>query len=177
MRQKTIDAKHWEDTFNTFTTDNEKEDFLLEFKCGAELVEFYLARGRVKEAFRYPVKSGEFEEALEMLFNRTGSARLRQIGTELELSELFKYTQTRKLLASLASSPGIGVDLNQTERFSASEWSRPWYDLAVTTGGYFKSGLMPDRSNIQAATWIKEYLDTIVSNSIRHHFQLNSSTN
>lgn len=177
LRQSKIDAKYWLDTFDTFITNTEKEAFLWEFKHGAELVEFYLANGRVKEAFGYPVKPGEFEKGLEMLFNRTGSANLRQIGTELQLSELFKYTQTKKLLVNMTRSQGVTVDLKYEEQFSASEWSRPWTDLAVATHSYFKSGVMPGRNNIRTLGWIKDYLDIIVSNSVRHCLRLNSSPN
>lgn len=176
LRQSKIDVKYWGDTFNTFITDAEKEAFLKEFKHGAELVEFYLARDRVNEAFGYPVKPGEFEKGLEMLFNRTGGANLGQIYTELQLSELFKYTQTSKLLASMARSPGVSVDLKPEEQFSAFEWSRPWADLARTAHSYIKSGVMPER-NIQTSPWIKDYLDIIVSNSARHRLQFNLSLN
>lgn len=177
LRQSKIDAKYWGDTFNTFITDTEKEAFLEEFKHRAELVEFYLARGRVKEAFEYPVKPGEFENGLEMLFNRTGGANLGQTDTELQLPELFKYTQTSKLLASMARSPGVSIDLKPEEQFSAFEWSRPWASLAVIAHSYFKSGVMPERSNIQTPPWIKDYLDIIVSNFARHRSQLNLSLN
>lgn len=165
------------DTFNTFITDIEKEEFLQEFKHGAELVELYLARGKVEKAFGYPAKPGEFEKALEMLFNRPGGANLTQIGTELQLSQLFKYKQTRGLLASLARSPGVSVDMEPEEKFSASEWSRPWTDITIAASPYLKSGIMPKRNYIQAVPWIQEYLDIIVSNYIWYIFRFNSSTN
>lgn len=165
------------DTFNTFITDTEKEEFLREFKHGAELVELYLARGKVEKAFGYPVKPGEFEKALEMLFDRPGGANLIQISTELQLSQLFNYRQTRRLLASLARSPGVSVDMEPEEEFSASEWSRPWADITAATNAYFKSGIMPKRNCIQEAPWIQEYLDIIVSNYIWYIFRFNLSTN
>lgn len=168
MRQpnSAIDAEHWVETFNTFITDIEKEEFLLEFKHGAELVEFYLTRGRVDEAFRYPVKQGEFDKGLEMLFDREGGPNLTQIGTELELSELLKYTQTNKLLVSLTQSTRTNLEMDG--RFSGAEWSRPWAQLSRTVNSYFKSGIMPERKAIRADPWIKEYLDIIVSNSISY---------
>lgn len=172
LRRSEIDAGHWAETFNTFITDTEKEEFLREFNHGAELVEFFLAQGKVEKAFGYPAKSGEFEKALEMLFDRHGGANLTQIGTELELSQLFKYRQTPRLLASLARSPGVSVDMEPEQEFSASEWSRPWADITAAANAYFKSGIMPNRNYIQAVPWIQEYLDIIVSNYIWLFFSI-----
>lgn len=174
MRQGKVDANLRERTLNTFTSDSEKVEFLKEFEHRRELVDFYLARGRVKEAFIYYIKTGEVEEALEMILNRAGTANMGEIDKELQLSEVFKYAQTRKLFSSISKHPLGAVDINHEERFSGSSWSDPWANLATTANEYFKSGIKPVRDNIQEE-WIREYLDTIVKNSFRHYFYANTN--
>lgn len=162
MRQGKNDAHLRERTLNTFTSDSEKVEFLQEFKHGRELVGFYLARGRVKEAFKYSIGAGEFEEALEMIFDRAGTTNLSEIDEEFQLSDVFKYAQTKKLLSSISKHPSSAVDINHEERFSGSSWSDPWASLASAANDYFKFGIKPARDNIREE-WIREYLDTIVN--------------
>lgn len=170
MRQGKIDPNLREKTLDTFKLDSEKEDFLKEFKHWRELVAFYLARGRVKEAVKYSIKTGEFEEALEMIFDRAGTANMKEIDKEFQLSEVFKYAQTRKLLSSLSKNSASVVDINHEDRFSGFNWSDPWATLATVANGYFKDGIKPKRDNIQE-DWIKEYLDTIVRSTIKPHLR------
>lgn len=172
IRQGKVDAKLRERTLNTFTSDSEKIEFLTKFEHRRELVDFYLARGRVKEAFIYLIKTGGVEKALEMIFDRAGTANMSEIDKELQLSEVFKYAQTRKLLSSISKHTLSGVDINHEERFSGSSCSDSWANLAKTANEYFKSGIKPARDNIQE-TWIREYLDTIVNSSLKHYFYAN----
>lgn len=175
VRQGKVDANLRERTLNTFTSDSEKIEFLTKFEHRRELVDFYLARGRVKEAFIYLIKTEGVEKALEMIFDRTGTANMSEVDKELQLSEVFKYAQTRKLLSSISKHPLSGVDINHEERFSRSSCSDPWAKLATTANEYFKSGTKkPARANIQD-TWIREYLDTIVNSSLKHYFYANTN--
>lgn len=156
-------------TFNTFTSDSEKEDFLKEFKHKKELLEFYLVRGRFNEAFKYSVKTGDFEEALELIINQKsghgGNVGETEHEGDFPLTEVFKYAQTRKLVSSISKS-STSVDLSYDQRFAGTSWSCAWADLVTAANGYFKNGIQPERAKIEKA-WIREYLDTIVSKNLR----------
>lgn len=130
-------------------------------------MDFYLARGRLKEAFQYSVKLGEFEEALELIINRgsryTYGIDLEGSEDDFGLKETFKYAQTRKLLSRISKSSTTSIDLDFDQSFSENSWSHAWADLVTVANGYFKDGIKPCRDSIKES-WIKEYMDTIVRN-------------
>lgn len=165
LRKKEISADLWDITFDIFISDSEKEEFLKEFQHKKELSEFYITHGRFREAFGYNIKLGDLEEALELIINRgpKNGIFLKESEDDLQMKEIFKYAQTRKLFSKITKPSAASVDLSYDQSPSGNSWiNRPWADLVATANGYFKDGIKPDRNSIQD-NWIKDYMDTIVS--------------
>jgi hypothetical protein len=148
-----------------FTSDGEKEAFLKEFKYNKELVEFYVCRGRIKEALLHAVTSGDFDDALEGMIERgrDNSEVVVVKGVEEEdmrLEDVFNYAQTKRMLANMSrGSKSYALDYNG--RHEGIEWGRKWEEFVAVAGEYIMSGVELERGCIEEE-WIREYLDTIV---------------
>lgn len=167
-----ISAEFRHKTFDMFVSDSEKEGFLKEFKHIKELIGFYVSRGRFTEAFEYAAKTGRLEKTLGLVLDQHRAATNPKEAKEFQsqLSDVFKYVQTEKLLINMSKAAPGHIDMNHEPQFSGFGWSRPWEDLVAAANDCFKTGIKPKRDSIQEC-WIREYLDTIVSSStITYHF-------
>lgn len=149
-----------------FTSDDEKEAFLKEFKYNKELVEFYVCRGRIKEALLHAVTSGDFDDALEGMIERgrdNSEVVMVVKGVEKEdmrLEDVFNYAQTKRMLANM-SGKRKSLSLDYNGRHEGIEWGRKWEEFVAVAGEYIMSGMELERGCIEEE-WIREYLDTIV---------------
>ncbi|KAI5844072.1 hypothetical protein DFP73DRAFT_76530 [Morchella snyderi] len=151
----------WGLTFNMFTTDLEKEEFLEEFEYKRELLNFYLEKGRLRDAFFYSTKTGDIDTALSLMIER---AETNSDALEMrELENIFSHSQAGRVLTHISAASTTGVDLGCEKRFLGM--SRPWEDVATVAGQYFKTGNKLDRGSI-TSEWTRDYMDTTVSINI-----------
>lgn len=149
----------WELTFNMFTSDLEKEEFLAEFEYKVELLKFYLERGRLLDAFLYSTDTGEVDTALSLMIDRVENSG--DVWEWRDLQDIFSHSQTGRVLSQISTSSAIGVDLSCEGRFLGNGWSYQWKKVATVAGQYFKNGNKLDRHIIEEE-WTRDYMDTTV---------------
>lgn len=149
-----------------FTSDKEKEMFLKEFKYSKELIEFYVCRGRIKEALLHAITSDDFDDALDGMIERGWDSSEVVVAVEgvekeeMRLEDVFNYAQTKRMLASI-SGESKSLSLGYSGRHTGIEWGRKWEGFVAVAGEYITSGVELDRGCIKEE-WIREYLDVIV---------------
>lgn len=151
-------------TLAALQTDEEKEEFFVQYEMTSQLSRFYIDRQRYSEACKLAIKDGYLDRAWELNEKYGGMNKL----PERERLDVFNYTKARILLATLSKEP---EQVLQPETHQSTECSwlpdhpyvpRFWGDLPCLLNDLLHRKQSYDSMSFPRL-WTKQIFDIIVT--------------
>ncbi|KAI5837906.1 hypothetical protein DFP73DRAFT_600345 [Morchella snyderi] len=151
-------------TLAALQSDEEKEEFFLQYEMTSQLSRFYIDRQRYSEACKLAIKDGYLDKAWELNEEYGGMEQL----SEREKLDVFNYTKAKILLATLSKEP---EQVLQPETHQSTECSwlpdhlyvlRFWEDLPRLLNDLLHRKQPYDKMSF-SRPWTKQIFNIIVT--------------
>ncbi|KAF8421382.1 hypothetical protein EV426DRAFT_718708 [Tirmania nivea] len=162
LRQGKIPNNLKEKTFNLLASDDEKKEFLKEYKHFDELWRFLQERERLDEAFEELVKADEFD----LLLKRSYQANENwQSSRKTDLAEIYNASNAKRVMACLtASTKGIDITANQTSDYANAVWAQEWATFLSSNSCKINTGKLPTKNDLgKESAWSVDFMSTVLT--------------
>ncbi|KAF8435903.1 hypothetical protein BGX38DRAFT_105734 [Terfezia claveryi] len=160
LRQGKIPRHLKEKTFDLLASDDEKKEFLKEYKHFDELWRFLQEREKLDEAFEELVKADEFD----LLLKKSYQANEKwQSSRKTDLAEIYNSVNANHVMACLtANSKQIDVTANSTSNYGDAVWARGWTTFVSCSSCPINTGKLPIKNALgKADTWRVDFVSTM----------------
>ena len=158
LRQNKIPRDLKEKTFNLFVSDDEKQEFLKEYKHFDELWLFLQERERFDEAFEELFKADEFDLLLKKSYQ---ASEKWQISRKKDLTEIYNSVNASHAMA--ANTKVIGITASPTSNYENAVWAREWTTFVSSSSFPINTKKLPMKSGLEKeGTWRVDFVSTMV---------------
>jgi len=161
LRQGKIPRHLKEKTFNLLTSDDEKKEFLKEYKHFDELWRFLQERERLDEAFEELVKADEFELILKKAYQANEKW---QSSRKTDLAEIYNSVNANRVMACLTTdTKHSDTTANPTSNYESAVWAQEWTTFVSSSSYPINTGKLPTKSTLEKESeWRVDFVSTMV---------------
>ena len=155
LRQGKIPGHLKAKTFNLLASDDEKQEFLKEYKHFDELWGFLQEREKLDEAFEELVKANEFDLLLKKSYQANETW---QSSRKTDLAEIYHAINAKRVLTANAS-----ITANQTPNYADAVWAREWVAFTSSNAYNIDAGRLPTKNDLgKKDKWSVDFVSTMV---------------
>lgn len=161
LRQGKIPGHLRGKTFNLLISDDEKTEFLKEYKHFGELWRFLQERERLDEAFEELVNADEFELLLKMSY---WANEEWQSSRKTDLAEFYNSVNANRAMSCLTTdAKDIDITANETQNYKNAVWARGWIAFVRSNAHYINAGKLPKKNDLgKESTWGVDFMSAMV---------------
>lgn len=168
LRQGKIPKQLKDQTFELLASDQEKKQFLKDFKHYNELWQFLEKKNKLDEAVDELIDASKLDLLLKNSFEADEKWQLTRRG---RLAEIYNCINANEILSAVSGSSDkdLNMVLQSSSRspYAAATWGQEWSNMLNVVGASLKSGTLPAKDVVESISpWSANFVTAIVKSPL-----------